>query len=200
MGGAVVRVAAATPIIGRSRNYVRTPAPTSYRRFRGIGAVSNCSSIKINGVAESTGPDGSCVPPGSIVNGMIYPGNGAAPYPASPIYGITSDYQNGQVEPGSGMVTMCRGYDPASPSLTIQVPAQQAATFQCPSSPTVAQPVLSSAPSAAASGAPVMPGVQPEPAYAYSSGAAPSSGFDLSSVPWWGWALLAAGGLYLVMK
>jgi len=69
----------------------------------------------------------------------------------------------------------------------------------------VAQPVAIVAPSpssTAQTGA--VPNVAPssEPVYVYQTdgGNVPSSGFDLSSIPWWAWAGLAAIGLYMVMK
>lgn len=181
------------------------------RRFgmRGLG-VTNCPPGQYPGNAAS---GGQCIPPGSIFGGMVYPGGGAPPYLSPPIYGVSSTYTDGQVA-GNGMVTMCTGYEPGAPGLSISVPKQTAASFVCPQNvPTGgsgapggtsvfgAAPVVGSSPAASPvlSASPVSAGapIGSEPAYVVQSG---GGGVVADGLPGWAWLLAAAAAAFLVAK
>ncbi len=144
-------------------------------------------------------------PPGSIVNGMVYPSNGGPPVPAQPIYGV-----EGQEAASSGMTVTCVGYS-GIPGIGISVPNSMLSTFKCPSPPaapanpaSAVNPVGGVPPGglvpAASSGASYSSGSEPVYVSASGGAAAAASASGLSALPWWAWALLAAGGLYFAVK
>jgi hypothetical protein len=177
---------------------------TTRRGMRGLGTT--CMPGDYPGNAAS---GGQCIHPGEIWGGLVYPGGGVAPYLSPPIWGVSSTYTNGQVN-GAGMVTMCQGYEPGAPGLSISVPKQSAGSFVCPQNVPSGgsgapgtystSPVAASAPAASpvSASAPIAASSSGEPAYVVQSGG--GTGVSVDGLPGWAWLLAAAAGAFLLAK